>query len=102
MTGYLIDGKWISPSAIEAVEYFKLAGSQWVAVASLEEWNKQPENARAFMVRTASGKDILCERPAAISQVDIRGLMAEKAEPAAGAPAPGPAVPPEHKGITLP
>jgi hypothetical protein len=77
MIGYLIDGKWIQPGAIEAVEYFKLAGASWTPAASIEEWNQQPESARALSIRTTSGKDILVERPATVSRIDLDVLMRE-------------------------
>lgn len=112
MIGYLIDGRWIAPNAIEAVEYLKLTPQNtWVPAASIKEWNDLAENARAMKVYTMGGASFLAERPITCKRFDLDALMVET-EPtpagevpprqAPGAPVPKVEDPSVLKGVTLP
>lgn len=102
---YLIDGVAIRPEHIDTIEYMKYspaaAGQRalWVRCATLEEFNKTPEDKRAIKIN-----DIVCERPKDIFLVDLAVLMnaqayiadkkAGRLDVSTGTPAAVPAAPP--------
>lgn len=105
MIGYLIDGKWIAPQAIETVEYLKLSNSAtWIPAASIEEWNGLAETSRAIKIRTNSGADVLLERPATCTRFNLDSLMVETkpARPETGNTGIVPPRPEIPEGVTLP
>lgn len=110
MIGFLIDGQWFAPGAVELVQYLKMQGAKWVPCSGLKEWNDTAEDQRAIRIRTAGGGDIVIERPKSVERKDLFALMVETkpAVPASPGQAEAPAAAPNlraelaEKGQLLP
>ena len=105
--GYLIDGTWIKPDAIETVCYLIRGESPfgsptpgWIEAKSLDVWNAAPEQDRAIQIMTNT-TEALCEAPKRCRRFDLDLLMVET-DPPKEAPGVHTFVPFEGKGVPIP